>query len=78
MVAQEVQQAYYRILLVLLLKEFIKLNVSIGIITKNGGKCGIKYTDCEYCLEHTIVKDDLIEYKCLCCKKNYQTRFKGN
>ena len=45
---------------------------------KKWGKCGIKYTDCEYCLEHTIVKDDLIEYKCLCCKKNYQTRFKGN
>ena len=26
--------------------------------------CGIKYCDCECCLEYTNIKDDLIEYKC--------------
>ena len=28
--------------------------------------CGIKYKDCECCLEYTNIKDDLILYKCLC------------
>ena len=32
--------------------------------------CGIKYKDCEYCLEYAKVKDDLIECKRLCCNKN--------
>ena len=26
----------------------------------------------DYCLEYINVKDDLIEYKCLCYNKNYQ------
>ena len=33
--------------------------------------CGIKYKDCDCCLEYTNVKDNLIEYKCLCYNKNY-------
>ena len=31
---------------------------------------GIKYKDCECCLEYTNVKDDSILYKCLSCYKN--------
>ena len=34
----------------------------------------IKYRDCEYGLEYTDVKDDLILYKCLCYYKNYQKK----
>ena len=34
-------------------------------------KC--KHYDC--LLESTNFKDDLIEYKCLCCNKNYQQKF---
>ena len=34
--------------------------------------CRIKYKVCDCFLECTNVKDDLIEYKCLCCNKNYQ------
>ena len=33
--------------------------------------CGIKYKYCECFLEHTNFQGDLIEYKCLCCNKNY-------
>ena len=36
----------------------------------NNGKCeirAIKYKDCECCLKYTYAKDELIEYKCLCC-----------
>ena len=29
--------------------------------------CGIKYKDCQYRLEYTNVKDDLILWKYLCC-----------
>ena len=37
--------------------------------------CRIKYKYCECFLEYTNFKDDLIEYKCLCCNKNYQQKF---
>ena len=59
-------------------------NLSAGIHKikcKNGhddNKCelyGIKYKYCDCFLEYTNFKDDLIEYKCLCCSKNYQQRF---
>ena len=42
---------------------------------RDNNKCEIcvtKYKDCEFCLEYTNVKDDLIEYKYLCCNKKYQ------
>ena len=34
--------------------------------------CGIKYKDCDCFLEYINPKDDLIEYKCLCCNRNYK------
>ena len=33
--------------------------------------CEIKYKYCDYFLEYIKFKDDLMEYKCLCCNKNY-------
>ena len=36
--------------------------------------CGIKYEDCDYFLECTNFKDDLIKYKCLCYNKSYQKK----
>ena len=44
----------------------------------NNKKCEtfrIKYKYCVCFLEYTSFKDDLIEYKCLCCNKNYQHKF---
>ena len=38
---------------------------------KNCETYGIKWKDCECCLEYTNVKDDLIEYECLHCNTNY-------
>ena len=35
---------------------------------------GIKYKYCDYFLEYTNFKDDLIEYECLYCNKNYQRK----
>ena len=37
--------------------------------------CAIKYEYCDCFLEYINVKDDLIEYKSLCCNKNYQNNF---
>ena len=45
------------------------------MIIKKCETCGIKYKDCECCLEYTNVNDDLIVYKCLCCTRNYQKKF---
>ena len=39
---------------------------------------GIHRIKCKYCncfLECNSFKDDLIEYKCSCCKKNHQHKF---
>ena len=41
-------------------------------------KCESSGIKCKYCncfLEYINFKDDLIEYKYLCCKKNYQQKF---
>ena len=35
----------------------------------------IRYKHCNCFLEYENFKDDLIEYKFLCCKKNYQNKF---
>ena len=37
--------------------------------------CRIKYKYGDCFLEYAIFKDDLIEYKYLCCNKNYQQKF---
>ena len=42
---------------------------------KNCETCQIKYKYCDCFLEYSVFKDDLIEYKCLCCNKNYQQMF---
>ena len=38
-------------------------------------KNGIKYNYCDCFLENTNFTDDLIEYKCSCCNKNYRQKF---
>ena len=34
--------------------------------------------NCECYRKYTNIKDDFIEYKCLCCNKNYQKMFDEN
>ena len=67
LIAQGLWQAHYQILLIILLKEFIKLNTKMNAICE---ACGIKYRDCESCLEYTNLEDYLILYRYLCCNKN--------
>ena len=37
--------------------------------------CGTKYNYCNCFLEYTEFRDDLIEYKCSCCRRNHQHKF---
>ena len=48
LIVQDLRQAYYQILLIILLKEFIKLNGKMNTIVKKCEMCGIKYRKC-YC-----------------------------
>ena len=37
--------------------------------------CKTKYKYYDYCFEYTNFKEDLMEFKCLFCNKNYQQKF---
>ena len=56
-------------------EEIHRIKCKFGHDDKKCETCGIKYKYCDCFLEYTNFKDDLIEYKCLCCKKNYQHKF---
>ena len=63
-------------MLIVFLKEFTyKIKCKYEHDNKKCEKYGIKHKNCECFLEYTNFKDDLIEYKCLCCNKNYQQKF---
>ena len=67
LIADDLWQAHYQFLLIILLKEFIKLNANTDTIIKN------TINNCNFC-KYTNVKDDLVLYKCFCCNRNYQKR----
>ena len=48
-----------------------RIKCKYGHDDKKCGTCGIKFKYCEFFVEYINLKDDLIEYKCLCCNKNY-------
>ena len=75
MIARDLYQAHYQISSIIFLKEFIELNVNSDKMIKKCETCGIKYKYCDCFLEYMNFKDDLIEYKCFCCNKNYQYKF---
>ena len=52
-----------------------KIKCKFGHNDKKRETCGIKYKYCDCFLEYTNFKDDLIEYKCLYCNRNYQKNF---
>ena len=66
---QDLWQAYYQILLIMLVNEFIKLNAKMNTIIKKCKTCKVKYKDCDDCLEYKNFKNDLILYNCLNCNK---------
>ena len=52
--------------------EILKIKCKYGHDDKKCKNGGTTFKVCDYFLEYTNFKGDLIEYKCLCCNKNYQ------
>ena len=52
-----------------------RIKCKFGDDDKKCETCGIRYKYCNCFLEYKTLKDDLIEYKCLYCNKNYQHKF---
>ena len=71
MIAQELWYDHNQILLINLAEGIHKIKCKMSIIIKRCKMWGIKYKDFNCFLECTIFRDNLIEYKCLCCNKNY-------
>ena len=67
LIAQDLLQAH-QILLIILLKEF---KYKYEHNNKTCQTCGIKYKDCECCLEYANFQDDLMECNYLCYNKHY-------
>ena len=76
LIVKDLWQAHYQILLVIMLKVFTKWNVNTGATIKKYENCIIKYKYYDCFLEYIHFKDNLIEYKCLCCNMNYQKKKK--
>ena len=53
-------------------EELHRVKCKFGHSDKNCEICGIRYKYCDCSVEYINFKDNLIEYKCLCCNKNYQ------
>ena len=61
-----------------IIKSCQKIELSINLFGHDDEKsetCGIKYKYCNCFLEYINFKDGLIEYRCLCCNKNFQKKF---
>ena len=56
-------------------EEIHKTKCKHGHNDENCITCGIKYKSCDYFREYTNFRDNIIEYKCLCCTKNYPQKF---
>ena len=56
-------------------EELHRIKCKLGHDDKKCETCGIKYKYCDCFLEYTNFNDDLIEYKCLVCNENFQTKF---
>ena len=55
-----------------------RIKCTLGHDNKKCEKCGSKYKYCNCYFEYVKFKENLIEYKCLSCNKNYQQKFNKN
>ena len=78
LIVQDLWQIYFQILLIILLKEFIKLNANTGTIIINAKRVELNTKIVSAVLNTQTLKIFLLEYKCLCCNKNYQKKFDKN
>ena len=55
-----------------------RIKCKYGHDDKKCEPCEIKYKYWDCFLQYINLKEDLIEYKCLCCNKYYQHKFNEN
>ena len=72
LIVQGLWQTLYQILVNNLSEGIYKIKYKYWHNDKKCVTCRIKWKYCGCFLEYTYFKDDLIEYKCLCCNRNYQ------
>ena len=53
-----------------------RIKFKFGYDDKKCETCGIQYKYSDCFLRYTNFEDDLVEYKCLCCNKNYQQNYR--
>ena len=73
LIAQDLWQVHHQLLSIIFSEGIHR--IKFGHDDRKCETCGIEYKYCDCFLEYTNLKDDLIEYKCLCCKKSYQRKF---
>ena len=71
--SQDLWHAHYQVLSIIFLKELMELNVNLDMMIKNAKLPELNTSIAT--LEYINSKDHLIEYKSLCCNKNYQRKF---
>ena len=71
LIAQNLWLAYYQILLIILLKEFIKLNIDMVITMNNVKHAESNKKIVIFFFEYKNLKDDLIKCKCIYWNKKY-------
>ena len=78
LIAEDSWQAHYQNLFNNLSERIHRIKCKFGHNDKKCETCVIKYKFCDCFLEYTHFKDDLIEYKCSCCKKKSSTQVRQN
>ena len=77
MIGQDLWQAHCQILLINLSAGLRRIKCKLGYDDEKCEISGIKYKYCDCFLKYENFNDDLIEYKCLVCNNNGQTKFDG-
>ena len=70
LIAQDLWHTHYQILSIIFLKEFIELNVNMGMKIKKCETCGINYKYCDCFLEYTNFKDNFFFYNIIYTNMN--------
>ena len=75
LIAQDLWQANYQISNNNLSEGIHRIKYKYRRDDKKCRACGIKNKHCDCFLDYTNFKEDLMKYKCVSCKKNYQYKF---
>ena len=75
LIAEDLWQVFYQILLIIFLKEFVKLNVNTDTMIRNVKPVELNVSIATVFLNVQILRNDLIECNCLFCNQNYQQKF---